>query len=109
MLSLDMSSFRQQLAPPPARRSRAGLSKPSAPTPVAPASVPSPTPRLQQGDTSAVEPSTRREKRKRPVEFDPANPQTVNPKSLIAVSKGAAREAQAEYVQLGRITEIVAT
>ena len=54
-------------------------------------------------------PSTSREKRKRPVEFDMKNAPVVNPESLIAVSRGMAREAQAEYVQLKRLTEITAT
>ena len=48
-------------------------------------------------------------KRKWPTEFDPANPSVVNPESLMVVSWGAAREAQAEHEQLERLTEIAAT
>ena len=54
-------------------------------------------------------PSAHREKRKKPGEFDPTNPPLVNPDSLMAASKGAAKEAQAEHVQLERVTEIAAT
>ena len=47
MFSSDMSSFRQQLVPPLAGRSRAGSSRPSAHTPTAHVSVPSLAPRPQ--------------------------------------------------------------
>ena len=104
-----MSSFRQQLALPPARRSRARPSKPSDPAPAVPASAPSPAPKPQQRDTSAVGPSTRREKRKWPTEFVLESPDVVNPESLTAGSRGTAREAQAGYMQLERLTEIAAT
>ena len=46
---------------------------------------------------------------KRPSEFDLVNPPLVNPESLMATSRGVAREAQAEYVQLEKMTEIAAT
>ena len=37
------------------------------------------------------------------------SPPAVNPKSLMAVLRGVAREAQAEHVQLESLTEIVTT
>ena len=92
-----------------ARRSRARPSKPSVPIPADPASAPPLTLRPQQGDTSVAGLSTRREKRKRLAEFDPVNPPTINPKSLMKLSSRVAREAQAEFVQLERFKEIVAT
>ena len=45
--SSDMSSFRQQLAAPPAHRSLAGPSRLSSHVPVIPASVPLPAPKPQ--------------------------------------------------------------
>ena len=104
-----MSNFRKQLVPPPAHRSWVRPFRPSVPTPAVLSSAPSSDLRLQPGDVSVVGPSTCREKRKRPVEFDLMKPPPVNPKSLMATSRGAAREAQAEQVQLERMTEIAAT
>ena len=100
---LDMSSFNKQLAPPPARRSQAGASRPSALT-LAPASIPPPAHWLQQGDVSAAGPSACRDKRKQPAKFEPTNPPLVNPKSLMAESNGAAMEAQYEQVVLERMS-----
>ena len=98
--SSDMSSFRKQLAPPLTRRSQAGTSQPSAPTlapvsapPPAPISAPPLAPRPQQGDVLVVGPLARQDKWKRPTEFEPMTAPPVNQKSLMAVSRGAAREA----------------
>ena len=68
-----------------------------------------PAPRLQQVDASAVGPLTSRDKRKRTAKFDMKTPPSVNPESLMAMSKGATREAQAEQVVLERRTEIAAS
>ena len=43
------------------------------------------------------------------MEFDLANPLAVNPKSVMAATRGAAREAVAEQVGLLRRTKIVAS
>ena len=101
-----MSSFRQQLAPLPAHRSRAGPSKPFAPAPAILASVPPPAPRPQQGDALAAGPLTCQEKRKWHVEFTSTNPHVVNPESLMADLRGEAREAQAGDTELEKLTEI---
>ena len=42
------------------------------------------------------------------MEFDPMHLPPVNPESLMAASRGAAREAQAEHVQLERVNGITA-
>ena len=43
------------------------------------------------------------------MDFDPANPSAINPKSLMAITRGAARKAHAERARLERLTEIAAT
>ena len=84
------------------------MSRPSA-LYLAPVSAASPAPQLQQVDTSTARPSHRRDKKKWAVEFDPANPPTVNPESIVVATRGMAREAQAEQVGLERRTDIVAS
>ena len=103
-----MSSFQRQLSRPPPRKSRMGSSKLSVPS-LAPAYAMSPAPRSQQVDTSAAVPSSRHDKRKRTVEFDPTNPLVVNPVSVMAATRGVAREALAEQVGLLRRIEIEAS
>ena len=75
----------------------------------APAPATSLAPRSQQVQVSAAGPSNRLEKRRRAAEIDLANPPTVSPKSIMAVTRGAAREALAEQVKLLRRTEIMAS
>ena len=106
--SLDMSSFRKQLAPPPVRRSWTGSFRPFVPT-LASASATPLAPQPQQANDSTVGPLTRREKRKQAAEFEPTNPIPINSESLIAASRGMARQAQAEQVVLERRTKIVAS
>ena len=103
-----MSSFQKQLARPPARRSQTGLSRPSALS-MAPVSAASLAFWPQQVDTFVAGPSHCRDKRKQAVEFDPTNPPVVNPESIMAATRGEAREAQAEQVGMERRTEIVAS
>ena len=43
------------------------------------------------------------------MEFDPSNPPTVNSESIMAATRGAAREAMAEQAGLLRRTEIAAS
>ena len=43
------------------------------------------------------------------MEFDPANPPAVNPDSIMAATRGTAREALTEQVGLLRRTEIAAS
>ena len=89
--------------------SRAGSFRPFSPALMAPAPTPFPARRPRQRDYSAAGPSSHQEKMKRPVEFDLRNPSTVNLESLMAVSRGAAREAYAEHAQLERLIEISVT
>ena len=56
----------------------------------------SPVPQLQQVQVSAAGPSNRPEKKRRVVEIDLANPPAVSPKSIMAATRGVAREALAE-------------
>ena len=98
----DMLSFQRQLSRPPPRKSRAVLSRPLAP-------ATSPTPRLQQVQVSVAGPSNRPEKRRRASEIDLADPSAVDPESVMAATKGVAREALAEQVRLLRRTEIMAS
>ena len=56
-----------------------------------------------------MRPSSRHDKRKRTAEFDLANPPAINPESVMAVTRGAVREALAEQVGLLRRTEITAS
>ena len=98
-----MSSFEQQFARPPPSKSRAGPSRPHVPVPVT-----SPALQSQQVQVSTAGPSSRPEKRRRFKEIGLANPPAVNPGSIMAVTKGAAREAMAEEAVL-RMTEIAAS
>ena len=69
----------------------------------------SPVPRAQQVQVSVVGPSNRREKKRRAAKIDLANPLAVNPKSVMAVTRGATREALIKQVRLLRRTEIMAS
>ena len=100
-----MSSFEQQLSRPPPCKSGAGSSRPPVP-PSAPA--PAMSLALRQVQVSAAGPSKRPEKRRRSEEVDLANPPAVNPRSVMAATRGAAREAMAEEAVL-RMTEIAAS
>ena len=103
-----MSSFQRQLSRPPPHKSRMGSSRLPALS-LAPALATSPAPQSQQVDTSAAGPSGCQDKRKRTLEFDSANPLEVNPESVMAATRGAAREALAEQVGLLRRTKIAAS
>ena len=103
-----MSSFQRQLSHPPPRKSRAGSSRPPTPTSTL-APVTSLAPQSQQVEVSATGPSNRPEKRRRASEVDLADPLAVNSESVIAVTRGAAREALAEQVRLFRRMEIMAS
>ena len=85
-----------------------GSSGPFAPSPTS-VSTASLAPQLQQVDTSAARPLHRRDKWKRTVEFNPVGSPIVNLESIMAATRGAAREAQAEQVGLERRTEIAAS
>ena len=62
-----------------------------------------------QVDTSAAGPSSHHDKKKRTVEFNPANPLVVNPESKMVATRGAAREALAEQVRLLKKMKIEAS
>ena len=85
---------------PPPRGSRAGPSRRPVP-PSARALAMSPAP--QQVQVSAAEPSRWPEKRRRLEETDPANHSPVNPRSVMAATRGAAREAMVQEAVLRRI------
>ena len=101
-----MASFQQQLSRPSPRRSREGASRPHAPSPT-PARVTSPAPQSQQVQVSAAGPSSHLEKRRWSEGIGLANPLAVNPGSIMAVIRGATREAMVEEV-VGRMTKIMA-
>ena len=93
-----MSSFQRQLSRPPPNKSGTGLSRPLA---LASTLVPatSPVPRSHQVLVSIVRPS----------EIDLADPPAIDPESVMAATRGAAREALAEKVELLRRMEIMAS
>ena len=106
--STNMSSFQRQLSCLPPRKSRVGSSRPPDPSST-PAPVTSPASRSQQVQISTAGPLNRPEKRKQANEIDLANPPAVSPESVMAATRGAAREALAEQVGLQRRTEIMAS
>ena len=69
----------------------------------------SPASRSHQVQVSATGPSNCPKKRRRAAEIDLANPPAVSSESVIAVTRGATREALVEQLGLLRRTEIMAS